>query len=125
MVQEIIYRNRMKIEKLWKDILDQINISKQINIRVQSFILKEQLYPMQVLVNIPKKHALEFSKIEQSQMIYNYYNSILSDYVSNSTEFKIVNIEYKLVDKNPGVLLYVQPKTILDKIVESFSHFLV
>lgn len=125
MIQEIIYRNRMKIEKLWKDILDQVNISRQINIRVQSFILKEQLYPMQLLVNIPKKHALEFSKIEQSTMIYNYYNSILSEYVSNSTEFKIVNIEYKLTDKSPGVMLYIQPKTILDKIVESFSGFFI
>jgi nicotinamidase-related amidase len=100
-------------------------LSRQINIRVQSFILKEQLYPMQLLVNIPKKHALEFSKIEQSTMIYNYYNSILSEYVSNSTEFKIVNIEYKLTDKNPGVMLYIQPKTILDKIVESFSGFFI
>lgn len=80
---------------------------------------------MQLLVNIPKKHALEFSKIEQSTMIYNYYNSILSEYVSNSTEFKIVNIEYKLTDKSPGVMLYIQPKTILDKIVESFSGFFI
>jgi hypothetical protein len=121
-----IYRNKTKIDKIWKEILDQFNIPQQINARVQSFILKEQLYPMELKVTIPKKHALEFSKISQSRMIYNYYRSVLSEYISKATDFKIVQITYNIVDpKDPQVTLYIQPKTILNRITESLSEFFI